>query len=121
MRIGTQMHQPRLEVFGWDEQGAPRLLRRAGSAPGEPSRKSSKVIDAAGYVCARYEAAYDCPWGTALVLCKHAQDGFWSKWAGAFAAQGLEVRKYLVEDLWRSTPDDDGAWPTLSESSWPHR
>jgi len=91
-----------LEVIGWDERGAPRLLRRAEGMPGRTAEAASEArsgVDAAGYAYMVYEAAYASPWGTALVLCKRAQEGFWKRWGEALAAQGLEIRRYLVEDL----------------------
>lgn len=74
------MHRPRLEVLGWDERGTPRLLEQAEAGPGRPVSASSAArrdMDSAGYVHTLYEAAYACPWGTALVLCRRAQEGFW--------------------------------------------
>ncbi|MFQ5811309.1 MAG: hypothetical protein ACE5JM_16955, partial [Armatimonadota bacterium] len=113
-----QMHHPTLEVFGWDEQGEPRLLRQTEAVaqrPAGPVVAVSRGVDACGYVYTRHEATHACPWGTGLVLCKRAQEGFWNKWSEGLAGQGLETRGYIVEELLATARASSGPSPTLPE------
>ncbi|MGD8238890.1 MAG: hypothetical protein PVH68_10075 [Armatimonadota bacterium] len=116
--VTEQMPHPTLEVFGWDEQGEPRLLRQTKAVAQRPPGQgvaASRGVDARGYAYTLHETAHACPWGTALILCRRAQQGFWNRWSEALATHGLETHGYIAEELLTDTRAPSGRWPTLPQ------
>lgn len=104
------MADGQLEVTTLAPDGSPRVLqRRPGAPPRLPTAPPDEIVDEAGYPCVVYADSREPTWGTLLVLCKEAQSPFFDRWARAFVARGLEVRRYRVEQMWQMPQTQTGA------------
>lgn len=92
----TPTSQPLIEVTREDERGQQEVLKRV-ELPATPVVDVGNATDEAGYAFTLYEPPGGNGWGTVLMVCKGSQGPGFEAWGKAMAAQGLSVRRYLIE------------------------